>query len=246
MLAGDARIIGVEMAEYADSIETSVIASTTGVRSMGRETGCSLVAYSLAGDDDEVTTGFGFSVGRRPRRPRPRGRRQAGGRSGDPHVGCRPGSEPPPHGRVRPVGDGAVPVDRRRVVLRHRGARRAARSSPTGAASRSPPTSSPSSTTRPTPAGRRPPRSTPRASPPAATCSSSAAWSTGSCTTATRPVRSARSRPGRPSAPGFKSTPGAGTQSLSLLAGRPRRRQTSSPRSATASTSPRSRASTRA
>lgn len=62
--AGDARILGVEMAEYADTVETSAIASTTGVRSSGRETGCSLVAYSLAGDDDEVTTGFGFAVGR--------------------------------------------------------------------------------------------------------------------------------------------------------------------------------------
>lgn len=61
---GDPRILGVEMAEYADTIETSVIASTTGVRSVSRETGCSLAAYSLAGVDDDVTTGFGFSVGR--------------------------------------------------------------------------------------------------------------------------------------------------------------------------------------
>lgn len=62
--AGDPRILGVEMAEYADSIETAVIASTTGIRSISRETGCSLAAYSLAGVDDDVTTGFGFSVGR--------------------------------------------------------------------------------------------------------------------------------------------------------------------------------------
>ncbi|MFN8052518.1 MAG: TldD/PmbA family protein [Acidimicrobiales bacterium] len=66
VLDGDPRILGIETAEYADSIETSVIASTLGVRSVLRETGCSLVAYSLAGDDDEVTTGFGFSVGRGP------------------------------------------------------------------------------------------------------------------------------------------------------------------------------------
>jgi len=65
VLGGDPRIIGIEMAEYSDSIDTSVIASTTGIRSMTSETGCSLAAYSLAGLDDDVTTGFGFSVGRR-------------------------------------------------------------------------------------------------------------------------------------------------------------------------------------
>jgi len=62
--AGDHRILGVETAEYADNIGTTVVASTAGVRSVSRETGCSLVAYSLAGSGDEVTTGFGFSVGR--------------------------------------------------------------------------------------------------------------------------------------------------------------------------------------
>jgi len=62
--AGDPRIMGVEMAEYADNVATSVVASTTGVLAVSRETGCSLVAYSLAGDGDDVTTGFGFSVGR--------------------------------------------------------------------------------------------------------------------------------------------------------------------------------------
>lgn len=62
--AGDPRILGVEAAEYADGVHTSVVASTTGVRSGERATSCSLVAYSLAGDDDEMTTGFGFSVGR--------------------------------------------------------------------------------------------------------------------------------------------------------------------------------------
>lgn len=65
VLGGDPRIIGIEMAEYSDSIDTSVIASTTGIRAMTSETGCSLAAYSLAGLDDDVTTGFGFSVGRR-------------------------------------------------------------------------------------------------------------------------------------------------------------------------------------
>ena len=64
VLAGDRRISGIEMAEFADSVETSVVVSTAGIRSAARETGCSLVAYSLAEDADETTTGFGFSVGR--------------------------------------------------------------------------------------------------------------------------------------------------------------------------------------
>ena len=64
--AGDARIIGLESAEYADSMGTSVVVSTTGVRSAGSETVCDLVAYALAEDKGETQTGFGFSVGRAP------------------------------------------------------------------------------------------------------------------------------------------------------------------------------------
>jgi PmbA protein len=60
----DPRVFGVESVDYADSIATTVVVSTTGVRSVSRESGCSLAAYSLAGADDQVTTGFGFSVGR--------------------------------------------------------------------------------------------------------------------------------------------------------------------------------------
>ena len=62
--AGDPRMIGVESADYADSIAAGAIASTTGVRASGRETSTYLGAYSLAGVDEEVTTGFGFSVAR--------------------------------------------------------------------------------------------------------------------------------------------------------------------------------------
>ncbi len=60
----DPRVFGVETVDYADSLSTLIVASTTGVRSISRESSCWLGAYSLAGDDDEVTTGFGFSVGR--------------------------------------------------------------------------------------------------------------------------------------------------------------------------------------
>ncbi len=64
--AGDARIIGLESAEYADSMGTSVVVSSTGVRSGGAETVCDLVAYALAEEAGETQTGFGFSVGRSP------------------------------------------------------------------------------------------------------------------------------------------------------------------------------------
>ncbi len=64
--AGDTRIIGLESAEYADSMGTSVVVSSTGVRSGGSETVCDLVAYALAEEAGETQTGFGFSVGRSP------------------------------------------------------------------------------------------------------------------------------------------------------------------------------------
>jgi PmbA protein len=62
--AGDPRMFGVESADYADSVTAGAIASTTGVRSAGQETSAYVGAYSLAGVDDEMTTGFGFSVAR--------------------------------------------------------------------------------------------------------------------------------------------------------------------------------------
>jgi PmbA protein len=62
--AGDERIVGIETAEYADSIAEAVVVTTTGIRTGGRETTCDLVAYALAEEDDDTQTGFGFSVGR--------------------------------------------------------------------------------------------------------------------------------------------------------------------------------------
>ena len=64
--AGDARIIGLESAEYADAMGTSVVVSSKGIRSAGAETVCDLVAYALAEEAGETQTGFGFSVGRSP------------------------------------------------------------------------------------------------------------------------------------------------------------------------------------
>lgn len=62
--AADPRMSGVESADYADAVTASAIASTAGIRSAGRETSVYLGAYALAGDEDDTTTGFGFSVGR--------------------------------------------------------------------------------------------------------------------------------------------------------------------------------------
>lgn len=64
VLGGDPRMKGIESADYADAIGVSAIASTTGIRRSGAETSVYLGAYALAGDDDETTTGFGFSVAR--------------------------------------------------------------------------------------------------------------------------------------------------------------------------------------
>ena len=64
VLAADPRITGIESCDYADSLAEAAIATTTGLRRTSRETGCELVAYSLAADGDDTQTGFGFSLGR--------------------------------------------------------------------------------------------------------------------------------------------------------------------------------------
>ncbi len=64
VLAGDSRMKGVESADYADAMSVTAIASTTGIHRSGADTSVYLGAYALAGDDDETTTGFGFSVAR--------------------------------------------------------------------------------------------------------------------------------------------------------------------------------------
>ena len=64
LLATDPRIVGVESCDYGDSLGETAVVTTTGIRRSSRATGCELVAYSLAGDDDETQTGFGFSLGR--------------------------------------------------------------------------------------------------------------------------------------------------------------------------------------
>lgn len=64
--AADPRIRGVESAEYGDSVSESAIASTAGIRTTSRRTGCSIVASALAGEGTETQTGSGYSVARSP------------------------------------------------------------------------------------------------------------------------------------------------------------------------------------
>jgi PmbA protein len=63
---GDARIVGVESAEYVDGVQEYAIVSTAGIRAAGRETGCYLSVSSLAEQDGDTQTGYGWSVARRP------------------------------------------------------------------------------------------------------------------------------------------------------------------------------------
>lgn len=64
--AADARVSGIESAEYVDTIYESAVVTSTGISSTTRETGCYLSSYALADGDDETQTGFGFSIGRGP------------------------------------------------------------------------------------------------------------------------------------------------------------------------------------
>jgi PmbA protein len=63
--ARDARVT-VESADYGDVLAEGAVATSTGIRSTGRESGCYLSVSTLATADGETQTGFGFSVGRTP------------------------------------------------------------------------------------------------------------------------------------------------------------------------------------
>ncbi len=64
--AGDSRVIGVESADYVDSVAAGAVVSTTGIRHSGRDSGCYVAASSLAAEGDDTQTGFGYSVARSP------------------------------------------------------------------------------------------------------------------------------------------------------------------------------------
>ena len=64
-LAADPRI-RVDDANYADSWGEQAVATTTGIRRSGRANGCYVSISTLADENGETQTGFGFSVGRQP------------------------------------------------------------------------------------------------------------------------------------------------------------------------------------
>jgi PmbA protein len=64
--AADSRISGVESCDYVDSLAEAAVVSTTGVRTVSRETACYVMASLLATAGDETQTGFWFSLGREP------------------------------------------------------------------------------------------------------------------------------------------------------------------------------------
>ncbi len=66
VLGADPRIVGLESADYVDSMSEAVVVSTTGVRSASRDGICYVMAYAVAAEGSETQTGFGFSVGRDP------------------------------------------------------------------------------------------------------------------------------------------------------------------------------------
>lgn len=66
VLDADARIVGVESAEYVDSVASAALVSSSGIRHSGHESGCYLAVYSLAAEGSDTQTGFGFSVSRSP------------------------------------------------------------------------------------------------------------------------------------------------------------------------------------
>jgi PmbA protein len=64
--AGDPRIRSLRASSYGDSAVEATVATSTGIRSRVRRTGCFLSAEAIAGETDDTQTGYGFSVGRSP------------------------------------------------------------------------------------------------------------------------------------------------------------------------------------
>ena len=107
-LAADPRI-RVDDANYADSWGEHAVATTTGIRRSGRANGCYVSISTLADENDETQTGFGFSVGRQPDELDVGSRRRRRREAGNPPARCHQAGEPARDGRARPVRDGAVP-----------------------------------------------------------------------------------------------------------------------------------------
>ena len=64
--SSDARITGVDAADYADGVSEGAVVTTTGIRSYARDSSCYVSASCVAEEGGDTQTGFGFSVGRSP------------------------------------------------------------------------------------------------------------------------------------------------------------------------------------
>jgi PmbA protein len=64
--AADSRVRQVPEADYGDGAKESAIATSTGIETTGRRTGCHLSTQAIAGEGDETQTGSGYSVSRSP------------------------------------------------------------------------------------------------------------------------------------------------------------------------------------
>jgi PmbA protein len=64
--ASDARITGVDSADFADGVSEGAVVTTSGIRSLSRDASCYVSASCVATSGDDTQTGFGFSVGRTP------------------------------------------------------------------------------------------------------------------------------------------------------------------------------------
>jgi PmbA protein len=58
--------VRVDDSNYTDASGEAAVATSTGIRTWGRENGCYVSVSTLADDADETQSGFGFSVGRTP------------------------------------------------------------------------------------------------------------------------------------------------------------------------------------
>ncbi len=64
--AADARIIGIESADYVDMVNEAALVSTAGVEVTSQESASYVTSTALAEHDGDTQIGFGFSVGRNP------------------------------------------------------------------------------------------------------------------------------------------------------------------------------------
>lgn len=64
VLAAHPAIVGTESVDFSDGRGATAIVTSNGIVASWVETMCALSTYTLAADGDDVTTGFGFSLGR--------------------------------------------------------------------------------------------------------------------------------------------------------------------------------------